>query len=205
MGAMSNCPSSARARFAVAVCLLISAALVTPSGPRAAAVAAFDSLAAGLAYASATGRPEYSDYWQSGQGVEAFLNTPFYWGKVHVGVRYLRNTGDTPSLDYDSAFMYAGWSAHVRLPRSLSLEPGLSCGGTVMSFDTDPESGNQLETEVAVELFVRLAIPVHGRWQLAAVAGWNTILTYNRIDLAVFSIGVSRELSMPGWMRGFLE
>jgi len=205
MGPMSSRPALARAYFAVAIGLLVSATLAAALGPRPAAAAAFDSLTAGLAYASATGRPDYSDYWQPGKGVEAFLNTPFYWGKVHVGVRYLRNAGDTPSLDYDSAFMYAGWSAHVRLPRSLSLEPGLSCGGTVMSFHTDPESGNQLETEVAVELFVRLAIPVHGRWQLAAVAGWNTILTYNRIDLAVFSIGVSRELSMPGWMRGFLE
>lgn len=205
MGAMSILPSSARARFAVAIGLLVSAALTAALGPRAAAAAAFDSLTAGLAYTSATGRPDYSDYWQPGKGVEAFLNTPFYWGKVHVGVRYLRNAGDTPSLDYDSAFMYAGWSAHVRLPRSLSLEPGFSCGGTVMYFANDPGTGSLTETEAALEFFLRLGIPVHGRWRLAATAGWNTILTYERIDLAFFSIGVSRELSMPGWMRGFLE
>jgi hypothetical protein len=186
---------------AVAVCLSVSAS----SGPRPAVAAAFDSLTAGLAYASAYGRPEHSDYWRPGAGAEAFLGTPFYRGKIHIGARYLHNPGESADLDYHSVFVYVGWAARVHLPLSLSLEPGASLGGTVMAFETAPEAGNPVETEAAAELFVRLGIPIYGRWELAATGGWNTILTYHRIDLAFLTVGVSRPLPMPGSLRGFLE
>jgi hypothetical protein len=165
--------------------------------------AAFDTLEAGVHYAVNINENEYHDFWDQGQGAEAWALTPFYAGDLKVGVRYLLNTARTETTpDYHSTYIYLGWSYPFRVTRWITIHPGATLGGNVMNFDV---GDNKFETEASTELFARLGVRVYGRWNINVTGSWMTMLTYRRIEMAFVTIGVSGSFGMPGWLRGFLE
>ena len=171
-----------------------------------AARAPFDTLETGLHYTGVTGENEFHDYWEQGAGLELWALTPFYAGDIKLGARYLYNRGKQQTTpDYNSLFLYLGWSYPLRVTERGTIHPGAALGGNIMSFDTEEGAGIRYETEAAAELFARLGIRTYGRWRVNVATGWQTMFTYRRIDSWYFSAGLSRDFGMPGWLRGFLE
>ena len=168
--------------------------------------AAFDTLEAGLHYSAVVNETAYNDYWEQGEGLEAWVLTPFYSGDIKLGARYLFNRGKDPTApDYNSLYIYLGWSYPLAVSNRVTVHPGLALGSNIMSFDTEEGAGIQNETEAAAELFARLGIRTYGPWQINLTVGWQKMFTYHPIEQVFFTAGVSRYFGMPDWLRGFLE
>jgi hypothetical protein len=171
-----------------------------------AACAPFDTLEAGLDYTGLTGENDLHTWWEPGAGLELWAQTPFYAGDLKLGARFLQNRGkQETSPDYNSLFIYLGWSYPLPVTDWVTVFPGAALGGNIMSFDTEESAGIRYETEVAAELFARLGIRTYGSWRINVAAGWQTMFTYHPVDSWYVSAGLSRAFGMPGWLRGFLE
>ncbi len=166
----------------------------------------FDSLEAGLDYTGVTGENELDPWWEPGVGLDLWAQTPFYAGDFKLGARYLDNQGKQPtSPDFNSLFLYLGWSYPLPVTEWVTIHPGAALGGNIISFDTEESAGIRYETEIAAELSARLGIRTYGSWRINVATGWQTMFTYQPVDSWYFSAGLSCGFGMLGWLRGFLE
>jgi hypothetical protein len=194
------------AGFSVIFALVVSAATLSSTPILALGAAAYDTLEVGGHYTLNTNRNEYHDFWDAGKGAELYLTTSFHTGNLWFGVRYLNNSSKSPDIpDFRSSFIYTGWSYPLFSPWRLQVEPGVSLGADVFFVEGEKNSGLKYEMEVAGELFVRTSYRLSDNWRLNVAGGSHLMFTHRRIKLSFVSTGISRSLSIPGWMRGFLK
>jgi hypothetical protein len=74
-----------------------------------------------------------------------------------------------------------------------------------MIFSGDTHWGTKYESEFGVVLNSRLSCPLSGRWSVNLSGGYTVILTKKQTRLVFISIGISRSLAMPNWLKEFLE
>ncbi|NIM19316.1 MAG: hypothetical protein GTO51_02945 [Candidatus Latescibacteria bacterium] len=167
---------------------------------------AFDSLEAGLGYVVNTNRNDFHARWKPQWGAEGFIQTPFYYGDVQVGIRvvsYSRRIDGVP--DFHSLFVSVGWGKRWDLPYNLEGFVGFSVGSDQMIFEEEDLSGSKLETESGTSFNARLSYPIYGKWAFNMSGNYTVILTQRRIKLAFLSAGISRSFSLPDWIKEFLR
>ena len=188
--------------------LLVTLSAVGVLSGRASATEPFDSLEVGVLGVIDIADNEYHEYWQRGRGAEIFAQTPFYSGSMRLGLRYLVNdhqAGETVP-DSRSLYIYLGWSMiEFEVWRDhLRAELGLGVGVNQWRFD-ETQSGNNQELEAATEIYGRARYTFARRWNLNTTLRYQTIYTRNAINAVYVTLGVSRSLSMPAGLKGFLE
>lgn len=187
----------------VAACVILANLL---AGGAFANAVAYDTLEVGAHYTTNTNRNEYHRFWEPGKGLECYVSTPFHVGNLRSGFRYLSNPGGAEGVpDFQSAYVYAGWSYGAAVAWGFSVDPGFSIGVNVLHFEDEQTSGQEYESEIAGELSLRVSRPLYRQWRINATGSSFVMLTHRRIELFFVSAGISRSFSMPGWLRGFLE
>lgn len=198
-------PSGARCGL-IFLLFLTSLVALAPADAAAAPEAAYDSLEVGARYAANVGKNDFHEFWHPGQGGELFFATPFHRGRVWFGTRYLLNSATAADYpDFQSTFVYAGWSYPLPTTRRIDLEPGVLIGIDSFYFEDEQNAGLANETEAAAELFLGVGYRLRGPWHLGLTASSHVIFTHRRINLLYLSAGISRSFAMPGWLGGFLR
>jgi hypothetical protein len=167
---------------------------------------AFDTVDIGLQVITNTNRNDFHRQWASSPGLEGYLLTPFYLGDFHLGVRGVSfESRPADLMDYLSVFVYAGWGLSWALPYNLKGFTGFSIGSDQMWFEREDRPGSKRESEFGLAINTRLSAPLPGRWAVTAGGSYTEIFTHKRIRLVFLSVGVSRTLDLPGWLREFLK
>lgn len=134
---------------------------------------------------------------------------PFFRGRaeVRVGGRFWSadsaDSADLPS--FTALFASAGWAPVVRLGRRLMVLPGVRAGNQLMSFQTDQVSGQRIESEFAVEPFVRTNIRASERLAFVLEAAALRVFTSPRLDDVALRAGVSWRVDTSSGLRDFLR
>ncbi len=166
----------------------------------------FDSLKIGLSYAVNTNRNDFHNFWKPGPGADGFLETPFYYGDVLLGIRVIHYASREDRIpEFLSIFVYTGWGKTWLLPYELDCFTGFSIGSDQMIFGGDHHLGTKYESEFGIHLNSRLSCPLYGKWRANLSGGYTVIFTKKQIRLTFFSAGISRSIEMPGWLKEFLE
>ena len=166
---------------------------------------AFDSLEIGLQYVTNTNRNVFHEFWEPGNGVVGWLGVPFYYGDVRAGIQLLPYAGKGKGIsDFQSSFIYLGWSIRWALPYRFDWFNGLSVGSTIMTFDS-AEGYTRNESELGVTLTSSLRYFVKPRWAFRLSSDYHTIFTNKPIKLTFISVGLSYTLATPSWMKTFLK
>jgi len=169
----------------------------------------FDSLEVGILGLADVSDTDYHNYWQRGVGGEIFAQTPFYLGSTRLGLRYTANSAQPNAgvPDSNNFFFYLGWSLlEFEMIRTRAFaDLGISLGINQWDFEDETDPGLQEEAEIASEIFGRARLVFARRWNANVSLRYQTTYTHKRINVVYATLGVSRSMSMPGWLRGFLE
>ena len=200
------CPLSVR--ITAVACLCFTALLSPlPRGDAAARrPAAYDSLEVGARYTLNADKNDFHEFWDPCHGPDIFFATAYHTGRLWLGARYLFVSGTAPTYpDYQSTFIYAGWSYPLCFARRLGVEPGAVLGIDSFFFEDEQNTGLENETETAGELFVRASCGLRAGWRLNVTVSSHHVFTSRRINLLYVSAGLSRFFSTPGWIRRIME
>ncbi len=148
-----------------------------------------------------------TDFWNIPFSAEGFLSTNFYLGTAQIGAKYipLRSlTKNQPSIN--SFFIYIGWVADYSLFKELSVHAGLKAGSYLMMAEKgDLSTYQQSESEFAFGPTLSLEYHILRRLNLHAAADFFRIFTFNKINFANFSLGISYRFYTKKWFREILE
>lgn len=181
--------------------------LIMPGTPLTAqsAQVPFRSLDIGLHLAANTNREEIHDYWKSNPAFGGVIETPFYIGIAQAGVLvHPFSAVSSGTYDYTDYFIHAGWGLPFVQTRQISWLNAINLGIHFMLF-TNPESGNNDESEMGIGFTSQLKYRFRPRWSVALAYNYNRIFTWRRINLAYFSGGLNYWMTTPEWLRSLLE
>ncbi|SMO36645.1 hypothetical protein [Fodinibius sediminis] len=161
----------------------------------------------------------FSRHWESSPGFHIGTRINYHAGNLEAGVRYSNYSARDPAYDeasFSAYFIYIGWEYPFRLARQLTFAPGLRFGNTFLAFRnpaTYPAAGvwaeyvfDSHESEFAYELFGRLEYKLgNSPWHLHSSFSYNRTLTYHPLPVGLLSLGISRSLSTPSWLKNFLQ
>ncbi len=184
---------------------VITVLLLMVDSPQAQSREAFDSLEIGVQYVVNTNRNVFHDFWAPGRGIDAFIETPFYYGAVQAGLHafpfYSRESG-VP--DFQIVFIYLKWGQRWTLLNKLDWFNHIGVGSNIMIFEKEPGHARH-ESELGVSLNSGVSYPFYRNIAINLSGSYNIIFTRKRIKLAFVSAGMSYSLSTPGWLKAFLE
>lgn len=159
-----------------------------------------------------------SRHWRLAPAGDLILSTPFYTGELRAGIRYsrFRNREDRNGYsDFHSLFFRLGWALPLETGGRFRLRPSLSIGNHFMRFDTPMSYSrpgaswshifDRSESEIAWEASVEGEYRLGESWSLFGSVGYNRTLTFHPLEQWLLSIGVSRSLRTPRWLRSLLE
>ncbi len=165
----------------------------------------FDTIEIGLKYVVNTNRNVLHDYWAAGRGVNAFIETPFYFGSVQVGVQafpfYARDEGIS---DFQDIYVYLNWGLSWAPVYKLEWFNYIGVGSHIMVFEREVDY-ERYESELGLCLGASMSYPVRQNLAVHLAGSYNLIFTHKRIKLLFLSVGISHSLATPGWLKGFLE
>ncbi|GAB4363255.1 MAG: hypothetical protein Kow0042_00930 [Calditrichia bacterium] len=162
----------------------------------------------GLNISLNTNRNEFHRFWSSGKGAEANLSMPFYFGSVMGGVRIMPFRGKEAIPDFYSVLYSFCWGKEIRLGKSPSIFPYAKVGSFVMYFeeqDSEEDYQEIAESELAAGLGTTVWIPFRSDWRLQLSGGYLIVLSYKRIHLMFFSVGVTYTVKTPPWLKELLK
>ena len=184
---------------------VITVLLLMVDSPQAQSREAFDSLEIGVQYVVNTNRNVFHDFWAPGRGIDAFIETPFYYGAVQAGLHAFPFYGQETSIsDFQTVFVYLKWGLRWSLLNKLDWFNHISIGSNIMIFEK--ELGyNRYENELGMGLDSGVSYSICKNTAINLSGSYNIIFTHKRIKLAFLSAGMSYSLSTPGWLKAFLE
>ncbi len=184
---------------------VITVLLLMVDSPRAQNMEAFDSLEIGVHYVVNTNRNVFHDFWVPGRGIDAFIETPFYYGAVQVGLQVFPFYGqETNVSDFQTVFIYLKWGLRWSLLNKLDCFNHISIGSNIMIFEK-AQGYSRYENELGMGLDSGVSYPVYRNIAINLSGSYNIIFTRKQIKLAFVSVGMSYSLSTPGWLKAFLE
>ena len=150
-------------------------------------------------------RETLHQYWQPGAGVALSLQTPFYLGVLELSSGFHHYGAAQENLDAFNAVPLAlGWGPRIMLTPRLHLSLLGRVGNYLMFFKHLPPSRSQ-ESELMLGVRAQLSYRVAGPWSLTFTGSYHRVFTHVRIDLWYVTLGVSRQLRTPGWLKTFLK
>ncbi|KPK82056.1 MAG: hypothetical protein AMS25_04035 [Gemmatimonas sp. SM23_52] len=166
--------------------------------------AAFDTLTVAVRIVINVNRTTFHRYWDPDPGVELNFETPFYFGRVEAGLHYANFNAERPEQpDFQTLFPYLGWGFDWPVASRLSWYSGIRAGSLFMDFDAP--GSHAREQELAVALNSRLRYRPLAAWSLDASVRYRVVFTHERLRHVYIAAGLSRSLTMPRWLREFLD
>ena len=101
-------------------------------------------------------------YWLAEKGLEFFIESPFYYGNIQVGLITIPFKGkDKIYPDFKEYYLYAGYGTDISLPFKLSLYGGVKTGFFIMNYNDDSLSTFQrTESELSAGINFRLSYEI---------------------------------------------
>jgi hypothetical protein len=167
----------------------------------------FEKIKIGLEYTNNFNRNIFHDTWHPSGGIKGFFETPFYFGRMQIGLRLMNfKTKDLNVPEFSSWFIYAGWGVEFKTFKVLKLYSGLNIGSFQMNFkDEDIEPGLRSESELGIEFMVRLSFQILKNTNLNIEGSYLRIFTNQKINLLYVSAGFDYSFNSPDWLRDFLN
>jgi len=167
----------------------------------------FEKIRIGLEYTNNFNRNIFHDTWHPSGGIKGFFETPFYFGKMQIGLRLMNfNSKDLNIPEFFSWYIYAGWGVEFKTLKVLKLYSGLNISSFQMNFkDEDIEPGLRSESELGIEFMVRLSFQILKNANLNIEGSYFRIFTNQKINLLYVSAGFDYSFNSPDWLRDFLN
>jgi hypothetical protein len=167
----------------------------------------FEKLNITLNYVSNTNRDTFHEYWKSSGGIEALVESPFYYGNIQSGIHISQFSSKQPDIpDFSSMFIYLGWGKDVIHPFNLIWFNGFRVGMFYMYFNEDEVNDNmKSENELGFSLESRLQHQIMKNWFINLSGYYTAIFTHKRIYHTYIAIGSGYSFTTPKWLREFLE
>lgn len=185
--------------------LLLLPLLILLGGLFAQTAKPFETLDIGLQYVANTNRNVFHDYWAPGRGIDAFIETPFYYGTMQAGLHAFPFYGlETSISDFQTVFVYLKWGKRWSLLNKLDWFGRVGVGSNIMIFEKG-WSYSRYENELGMSLDSGVSYPVYRNIAFNFSGSYNVIFTHKRIKLTFISAGLSYSVSTPRILREFLE
>jgi hypothetical protein len=168
---------------------------------------AFEEIALGVNYVWNGSSGDLDEYWNSGSGIDGYIQTPFYAGNIKIGFTYLPFHGrDLAHPDFESFYINLGWNENVSLTKRITLYIGVSVGSFLMTFndETLTEFRTQ-ESEIGAAAEAGLKFSLSSALNLQVSADFLSVFTSRRIKLFNAFAGVSYAFTSPQWFRDLAE
>ena len=167
----------------------------------------FEKIRIGLEYTNNFNRNIFHDTWHPSGGIKGFFETPFYFGKMQIGLRLMNfNSKDLNIPEFFSWYIYAGWGVEFKTLKVLKLYSGLNISSFQMNFkDEDIEPGLRSESELGIEFMVRFSFEILKNTNLNIEGSYLQVFTNQKINLFYVSAGIDFLLNTPDWLRDFLN
>ena len=145
--------------------------------------------------------------WTANRAAGLDVQTPFYRGRVSLGVNaqsWLAN--DRSGLpDFVGLFLYAGWRGGSPADEPVRISGGIRLGNYFMAFDSDEEAGNRNESELAIAPEIEFRIRLSERFDVYASSSTMRVFTEPRQTILDVGIGLSFRFAAPPELRTVLE
>ena len=169
----------------------------------------FESFSIGINILSNVNSTQFHEYWDPKYGAEGFINTPFYFGNIQLGVSYMPfKSRSSNQPDFKSYLFYLQWGYTFNLISNFELSINGLIGIYQMNFDensTAVASGQLTEREFSAGLSTSLSYTFFNSWRINLNANYIRIFTHTRINLIFIAAGITKSYSSPDWLKDFLR
>lgn len=146
------------------------------------------------------------DGWTPGAEPHMMFSTPYLGGRAEFRFSYRSWAADRAGLpSFFALFGSLGWAPDIRVGPRFSFLPGIRAGNHLMSFRTDQLVGQRIESEFAIEPFLRLSAHLTERLALGVEGAALRVFTTPRLDHASIRAGLSWRFGAPDGLRAFLR
>ena len=192
--------------FPVILIFFISC-IASTAMPQSAGINTFNSISIRINAVSNRSTDDLNRYWTGDKGFEGAVQTPFYFGDIQVGIRYIPYKEKEPYYhDFSTFFYFLGWGEELKLPLNCSFYTGIKFGGFGMAFHDDSLTIYQKdETEFAAGINSYFAFMVFKNFQLVFGADYTKVYTHKKIELFLLSGGLSYAFQTPRWLKDILN
>jgi hypothetical protein len=148
----------------------------------------------------------FQDFWDPGPALGATATFPFDWGFVEAGAqRAAHSARGAGQPDFDAWFLFAGWSAQLRLVPRVRWRNGVRAGVSTMQFGGDFPPDARSENELTAALVSSLHLSATDRWTVQLTASYQEVFTRIRVRQLLLGLGVAHRFGTPSWLRDFLD
>ena len=161
---------------------------------------AFRTFAIGVGGVGQVYESDLNADWSSPAGVEVYLGTPFYAGRVKLGaqiVPYAAETEDVPA--FRSNYLFSEWQFEFALLEQVSATAGFRIGVLHMDFE-GLTGAARTEREVAARAVAGLRYRT-GPWAAYLQGSYGSVVLSHPIQQAHVTLGISRSFSTPAWLQ----
>jgi hypothetical protein len=168
---------------------------------------AFSEIMIGGNFVWSKSSDDLDEYWNSDNGLDGFIQTPFYAGDIKIGFTYIPFKGkDGYHPDFNSYYINLGWKENLYFSSSISMNVGAKIGSFMMSFQDDTLSAFRTqESEIGIAAEAGFKFGITQEIDLRINANFLTVFTNRRIKLFSLFAGVSYAFISPKWMRVLVE
>lgn len=149
--------------------------------------------------------------WEPTEGIGFELATPYYFGSLETGYRYLRfNELAFENSGFHSHYVFFGWHYNYLASEEVSIATGIRFGKQLMQHDEDMIYGGEYrftreESEFSYELHFRMQFELSRNIELYVGTAYNR--TIFNIPFAAFygTAGLTFKFQSPGWVKNLLQ
>jgi len=204
-------------RFLLLICIVACVIFGTSANSGMAQQTDFDQLLIGISASESISNNPFTRRWNPSTGIEFSLQTPFLYGRLEGGIRYLKfnNSNDYPSYsDFHSTYIHLGWGYLLKLSSAFQLGPLLRIGNHHMYYDEamtyQRQNGFEYrfddnESEFAYEISLKSEYSITKHWKLQADLAYNRTLINYPLQQTFVSVGISYSFKTSSWFKDFLK
>lgn len=152
-------------------------------------------------------------HWSPTAGFGLELSTPYYFGNLETGLRYMRyNELTYEESGFHSGFVFVGWNYtyFASEEKDLSIVPGVRLGNRFNVHDNDKIYGdeyrfNRMESEFSYELQFRIQYRINHRLGFYTSVGYNRTLYHISYAEWMGSAGFSVIFGTTDRLENFLK
>ena len=160
----------------------------------------------------------FKEYYDSKNGMNFELEFPFYIGYLKTNLNFnfykrIQNELGTIQNIEDQNFISIHpnieWGQILTITKKMTWFNGISLGGYIFHFQRNWDQiftlGPYTETEISLGLSSMLNYKIKNNYYINFGIKKYTILTYNKINIMSFSIGISKLFNTPLWLANQLK